>query len=116
MESAGVPLMLVFGALAFGAGAAQPETPLELVATIVMPGVNGRIDHFAVDLKGHRLFVAALGNDTVEVLDIDANRHAKSLPGFREPQGLAYLPQSNRVYVANGEGNRLDVLDGGSFA
>jgi len=96
----------------FGAG----EAVLEPVATIEMPGVKGRIDHLSVDLKRHRLFVAALGNNTVEVLDVERNRHEKSLPGFGEPQGVLYLPDPDRLYVANGTGDRLDILDGKSFA
>ena len=114
MESAGIPLVMLIGVLAGGTAAAQ--APLELTATIQMPGVKGRIDHFAVDVKGERLFVAALGNDTVEVLDVAGDRHLRSLKGFNEPQGLVYLPQGNRLYVANGEGSRLDVLDGASFS
>ncbi|TMH64085.1 MAG: hypothetical protein E6H57_16205 [Betaproteobacteria bacterium] len=89
---------------------------LELVATIPMPGVKGRIDHFAADLKRHRLFVAALGNNTVEVLDVAGNRHEKSVAGFGEPQGLVHLPKSNRLFVANGSANRVDILDAGSLS
>ena len=119
MESAGVPPRLI-GALAlamtlpsaYGAG----EPVLEPVATIEMPGVKGRIDHLSIDLKRHRLFVAALGNDTVEVLDVERHRHEKSLPGFGEPQGVLYLPDPDRLYVANGTGERLDILDGNTFA
>lgn len=94
---------------------AAGEPPLALVATIPLPDVKGRIDHLDVDVKGHRLFIAALGNNTVEVLDIGANRNAKSIPGFGEPQGLAYLPDSSRLYVANGSAGRVDILDGGSL-
>jgi len=96
----------------YGAG----EPVLEPVATIEMPGVKGRIDHLSIDLKRHRLFVAALGNNTVEVLDVERHRHEKSLPGFGEPQGVLYLPDQDRLYVANGTGDRLDILDGNSFA
>ena len=60
---------------------ATGEAPLALVATIPMPDVRGRIDHLDVDVTAHRLFIAALGNNTVEVLDIGANRHSKSIPG-----------------------------------
>jgi DNA-binding beta-propeller fold protein YncE len=94
---------------------AAGEAALELVATIQMPAVKGRIDHLAIDLKRHRLFVAALGNDTVEVLDIEANRHEKSLPGFGEPQGVLYLPELNRLYVTNASSDRVDILDAGSL-
>jgi len=115
MESADLSItaLLLTALIAMAPALAQP---LELVATIEMPGVKGRIDHFAVDLKGQRLFMAALGNDTVEVLDVAGNRHLRSLRGFKEPQGLAYLPQANRLFVANGEGGRLDIVDGGSLS
>ena len=107
-----VPLALA----ALGAAhIAQAAGRLEAVATIEMPGVTGRIDHFAVDLARHRLFVAALGNDTVEVLDLEHGRREKSLPGFREPQGIAYVPSGDIVYVANAGGG-ADVLDGASLA
>ncbi len=94
---------------------AVSAAPLEPAGTIAMPGVKGRIDHFAVDVAGKRLFVAALGNDTVEVFDLDADQHLKSLPGFGEPQGLLYLAASRRLFVANGSADRLDILDGQSL-
>lgn len=92
------------------AGAAE-QRPLELVSTIPLPGVKGRIDHLAFDRDRRRLFIAALGNDTVEVVDIAGNRVEKSLPGFGEPQGIAYAAATNAVYVANGTADRVDVLD-----
>ncbi len=94
---------------------AQDRPRLEHVATIEMPGVKGRIDHFAVDLRRHRLFVAALGNDTVEVLDLEHDRRERSLRGFREPQGIGYVGSEARLYVAN-SGGGVDVLDGTSFS
>jgi len=119
MESASLSSRVIAGlalamAIPFAYGAGEPV--LEPVATIEMPGVKGRIDHMSIDLKRHRLFVAALGNNTVEVLDVERNRHQKSLPGFREPQGVLYTPDPDRLYVANGSGDRLDILDGNSFA
>src|SRR5213079_691341 len=65
------------------------EESLSLVRTIDLPRVEGRIDHMAIDMEAQRLFVAALGNNTVEVLDVKEGRHVKSLLGFREPQGIA---------------------------
>src|SRR5205807_2198322 len=79
---------------------------------IPMPGVNGRIDHMAVDVKGMRLFVAALGNNTVEVVDLKRGSVARSLRGFHEPQGVAYIPSLNRLGVANGQGGGFVILDG----
>ena len=88
--------------------AAQGPT---LVKSIELPGVEGRIDHLAFDAATHRLFVAALGNNTVEVLDLEREAHLKSLKGFREPQGVASLAGASRVAVANGEGDGLQLLD-----
>jgi hypothetical protein len=53
---------------------ARPEEgTFQLKQTIALPGVEGRIDHFALDASGKRLFVCALGNNTVEVLDRRVN-------------------------------------------
>lgn len=96
--------------------ALQAADVLEPAATIDLPSVKGRIDHFGIDLKQQRLFVAALGNDTLEVVDLKSGRRERSLGGFGEPQGVLYLPEFNRIYVANGSANRVDILDGASLA
>ena len=67
----------------------SPQEPLTLARAIELPHVEGRIDHLALDSTGERLFVAALGNNTVEVVDVKNGTHLKSLPGFREPKGIA---------------------------
>src|SRR5437879_12735313 len=90
----------------------QAADVLEPAATIDLPSVKGRIDHFGVDLKQQRLFVAALGNDTLEVVDVRSGRLQRSLGGFGEPQAGLYLPVLNRIYVENGSANRDDIVDG----
>src|SRR5947207_11573951 len=54
---------------------------------------------------------AARGNCTVEVLDLKAGAHLKSLPGFREPQGIAVVPDAKVVAVANGQGAGVQMVD-----
>jgi DNA-binding beta-propeller fold protein YncE len=114
-----ISLPLVVGlSLVLGLGgmpAALAAGRLEPVATIKMPGVKGRIDHFAVDVTHRRLFVAALGNDSVEVLDVAHGRREKSVRGFHEPQGIGYLASENRLYVANAGGG-VDILDATSLS
>ena len=95
--------------------AASDTGPLRLIQTIPLPGVEGRIDHLAVDVAGQRLFVAALGNNTVEVVDLKKGERVQSLAGFKEPQGLAYLPDTKTVAVANGGDGVVTLLDGTSF-
>jgi DNA-binding beta-propeller fold protein YncE len=91
------------------------QAPLSLVRTIDLPGVEGRIDHLALDPAAQRLYVAALGSDTVEVLDLEHGTHLRSVPGFREPQGIAMLPDSKLVAVANGQGAGVQFIDAGDY-
>lgn len=91
------------------------QQPLTQVDTIDLPGVEGRIDHLAYDATTQRLFVAALGNNTVEVLDLKNATHIKSLPGFREPQGIATIADARVTAVANGQGEGLQLLSGDDY-
>jgi hypothetical protein len=100
-------------ALACAGGAAAPVgAALREVGRIELPGVGGRIDHLAVDLEGQRLFVAALGADEVEVVDLRAGRRVARLEGLREPQGVVYLPSIRRLFVAAGESGEVVAFDG----
>jgi DNA-binding beta-propeller fold protein YncE len=88
---------------------------LTLVRSIELPHVEGRIDHLAYDAKTQRLYVAALGNNSVEVLDAKAGVHLRSLPGFREPQGIAVAVDGRTVAVANGQGEGLQFLNADDY-
>src|SRR5919197_1132431 len=88
-------------------GPAQSNEPLRLEKTIPLPDVQGRIDHMSVDVKNHRLFMAALGNNTVEVIDIKNGTRIHTISGLREPQGVLYLSDVNRLYVANRDDGTL---------
>jgi len=105
--------------LLLSASLAGDEETLLLAESIPLPQVEGRFDHFAVDLKSKRLFVAALGNDTVEQISLGAGpREAKSsgrIPGLREPQGVLVLPETKEVAVASGKDGTLRVYRGESL-
>lgn len=94
---------------------AQNSAPLKLSATIGLPGVQGRIDHLAFDAAGERLFVCALGNNTVEVLDLHKGERIHSITGLGAPQGIACIPELNRIFVANDKGGICKIYDGKSF-
>jgi hypothetical protein len=108
-------LLMLSATAAFG----QPSAPLRQVGAVLLPGVRGRIDHLSLDVKNRRLFVAALGNDTVEIVDLNVDlntgKRQGSITGLREPQGVLYLPTVNRLYVANGGDGSLRIFDGSSF-
>jgi YVTN family beta-propeller protein len=110
-------LIIVATVLAFGVDipastAGQNADFLIQVGAIPLNGVGGRIDHFGFDPTRLRLFVAALGNDTVEVLDLSANRVTEEIKGLRAPQGIAFDPESNRLAVANAQDGSVRLFDG----
>jgi len=109
----GTPLVFLTAALAMTWLSAQE--PLTLARAIELARVDGRIDHLAFDAAGQHLFVAALGNNTVEVLDVKAGTHITSLPGFHEPQGIAVAPDARLVAVANGQGEGLEFRNADDY-
>src|SRR5262245_31971532 len=106
-NSFGALLLAVTCATAHGGD----SSPLKLVTNIPLPGVEGRFDHFSLDAKGQRLFVAALGNNTVEVIDLAAGKRSQSITGVRKPQGVLCLPELNRLCVACGEDGTLRIFE-----
>jgi DNA-binding beta-propeller fold protein YncE len=88
------------------AAAALPaaDQPLVFLKSIPLPGVEGRIDHLTVNRDRTRLFVAALGNNSLEVLDLSTGQHLRSVKGLHEPQGIATIPVPSQIVVANGQG------------
>ena len=103
-------------ACSVGCAGAQEMSTLKLTRTIPLPGVKGRFDHFAVDVKGRRLFVAALGNNTLEVLDVAGSKRLKTISGLSKPTGVLYLAGSNRIGVANGDEGGFKLFNGATYA
>jgi DNA-binding beta-propeller fold protein YncE len=88
---------------------------LELQQTIALPGIEGRIDHLDYDSAGERLFVCALGNNSVEVVDLRKGERVHSINGLGAPQGLAYIAELNRLFVANDKGGLCQFYDAKSW-
>src|SRR5262249_52338706 len=107
--------LLLFGLAIHTATAAEPA-PLTLERKIPLGKVTGRIDHLAFDAKGHRLFVAELGNDSVGVVNIDTGAVDHRIAGLSEPQGLAYVAETNALYVANANDGSVRVFRGNDFS
>lgn len=94
----------------------QTNAPLHLLQTISMPGVKGRLDHLDVDVTGQRLFVSGLENGSVEVVDLQAGKWSLRIPGFKKPQGIAYVAALNKLFVASGDDGMLRVFRVDTFA
>jgi DNA-binding beta-propeller fold protein YncE len=95
--------------------AAQSAAPFKLKQTIPLSGVEGRIDHFALDPAGERLFVCAFGNNTVEVIDLRKGERVHSITCLVAPQGVGYAPEASRLFVASDKGGICKIYDGKSF-
>jgi DNA-binding beta-propeller fold protein YncE len=102
-------------ALAQDRGGAADKPPLLLVQQIPLPNVGGRIDHFRFDEKRKRVIGAALGNNTVEIVDTFAGRDIHSIAGAANPLGVVYVGEFNQLFVANGADGKLRIYDGDSF-
>ena len=90
--------------LAGTAAGAADDAAFELEARIDLPGVAGRIDHLAYDAGGGRLFVAELGNDSVDVVDLRSRSVVHHIRDLHEPQGIAWSAKTGRLYVACADG------------
>jgi hypothetical protein len=74
---------------------------LHLETTITIPDVKGAFDHFAADLKGNRLFLAAEDHKSVEVFDLATAKHLRSIAGFDTPHSILYVPSNNTLLVTD---------------
>src|SRR5882672_10732520 len=106
---------LVF-CLSFSAASAESEVALKLVQSIPLPDIDGRIDHFSIDVKGRRAFLAALAKNTIEVVDLRAGRVVRTLADFAKPQGVLFVPEFNKLFIASGADGSVKTLDGTTLA
>jgi len=94
----------------------EKNEPLVLYRIIPM-SAKGRIDHMTVDTSTGRVFAAVYGNDTVDVLDVRRAREVAVIrDGLSEPQGVAFVPDANRIVVSNCIGGACTIFDGTNYS
>jgi DNA-binding beta-propeller fold protein YncE len=107
----------ICGGCAAGQGAEdEANNMLALESKVPLGNVRGRIDHLAVDLARNRLFVAELGNGSVGVVDLAAGKLLRRIAGFKEPQGVGYVPFVDALYVASGGDGSVRIFGGDDYA
>jgi DNA-binding beta-propeller fold protein YncE len=95
---------------------AQERLPLKLLSTTPLPGFSGDFDHFAVDLKGNRLFLAAEDHKTVEVFDLRTGKSIHSITGFGQPHAILFMPDTNKLIVTDGDDfGRVALVNGQNY-
>jgi hypothetical protein len=97
-------LLLCAGAIVCHESSAQTPAPNECLipaGSVLLSGVEGRLDHLAVDLASKRLFVTGLENHTIEIIDLEKRQRVHEITGILEPQGVAFIPRSSRLLVCS---------------
>ena len=92
--------------------AAEAAPPMVLTATVPLEGVKGRFDHFATG--NGKVFLSGLGNNSVEIIDLFQGARAHEITGVPNPQGVAFSPEANKLFVASEKG-KVYIYDGDSF-
>lgn len=82
---------------------------------IILTGVKGRIDHMDANPKTATLYMAALGNNTLEIIDLHTGKRIHSIEGLSEPQGVGYVPETNEIIVTNGGNGDCYFFSGKNF-
>src|ERR1700688_3228689 len=94
----------------------KTQAPLKLLRAVALPGFTGDFDHFAVDEKGGRLFLAGEDHKTVEVFDLKTGRHVRSITGFGAPHTIFYFPETDQIFVTDGDKGQIQILRGSDYA
>jgi DNA-binding beta-propeller fold protein YncE len=109
-------LLTVLGSSLAPITKAQVEEPLKLIQNIPMPNFgDGDFDHFAVDLKGHRLFLAAEDNSAVAVLDLNSNTLIHTITDLKAPHSMVYRSDVNKLFVVDGDAAEIKIYNGDSY-
>ena len=111
-------VLLVLPSLAMGQTAPQARRVpvLRFIGSIPLPQVQGRIDHTSIDLMGHRLFSAAFGNNTLEIMDLKTDKLVDQIKSLDSPQNSYYVPSVNRLFVSSEGDGTVKIFDGTTFA
>lgn len=110
-------IFLIAATVVSAPGSAQTSSPpLVLDRKIPLGEVSGRLDHLGIDLKRQRMFVAELGNNSLGVVDLTTAKTLRTIGAMSEPQGVAYVPFADSIYVANGGDGSVRVLGGEDLA
>jgi DNA-binding beta-propeller fold protein YncE len=92
------------------------SSSLRVVQTIQLPNVSGRIDHMDIDVNGQRLFVSELENNSLDLLDLKEGKRISSISGLHEPQGVVFIPEVNKIMVANGGDGTVQIFDSETYS
>jgi DNA-binding beta-propeller fold protein YncE len=107
-----VAIFAMFGVQARGVH----EAPLKLVQTLRLPAdVKGNFDHFAVDLKGNRLFATPEAYKAVLVFDLKSGKLIHKITGIEKPHAILFREDLHRLYITDGEAGDVKIVDSNTY-
>lgn len=109
-----VPAVLAAVALAGCSGPGQAPAsslPLKQVQDIALPGGATRLDYQSIDAAAHRLYIAHLGDGTVEAVDLDKAAVAGTVPDVPSAHGVTVAPDRHTLLAAASGTNEVALID-----
>src|SRR5260370_19621473 len=105
MKFINIPIVIVFligaGFISCSGQGNLNTQYLKLEKEIILSGVKGRIDHIDINLSDQIAYIAALGNNTLEIVDLKKGLIIHTIKGLDEPQGVAYISKHKEIFISN---------------
>jgi YVTN family beta-propeller protein len=92
------------------------SSSVTLLKSIQLTNVQGRIDHISIDLAGKRLFIAELGSNSVDVINLTLGKRIHTITGLSEPQGVLFVPKFNKIFISNGGDGRVGIYNASTYS
>ena len=89
--------------------------PLKLIQTISLAGVDGALDHMAIDVRRQRLFVPAEQHQSLEVVDLKSGKRIRTIGEARWPSTVIYHRESDQVFVSDRADGTCKVFNGETY-
>ncbi len=96
-------------------GRASPGLPLRFVRDIRLPGPAVRFDYQDVDGDARRLYVAHLGANEVDVVDLDTLQPVRTIAGVAQVHGVRLAPDIHRLFATATGTNEVVTIDTGTL-
>jgi DNA-binding beta-propeller fold protein YncE len=93
------------------ASSAAGSPGLRIVARILLPGGNSRLDYASLDSRRGLLFVAHLGASEVVEINIRTGRVVRTIGGLSQVHGVLVVPALHHVYATATGANMVVRID-----
>ena len=100
-----------------GSATPGPASPLTITGHADLPGYSGDFDHFAADVPGDRLFLAAEDHGTMEVFRLSTLEHLQTIKGpIETPHSILLMPDVHKLLVTETGKSMSHIFNSDSYA